>query len=81
MAVLAPSAQATKLLEGTTYVTISLVLPYMYRLIEGSADGMLFLPWKPAGQQWLRAEQIEPKVRPEFPRPAGIRWNPPALAD
>ena len=53
--VLAASAQATKLLEGTTYVTISLVLPYIYRLIEGSTDGMLYLSWKPAGQQWLRA--------------------------
>ena len=63
VAVLAPSAQATKLLEGTTYVTISLVLPYIYRLIEGSSDGMLYLPWKPAGQQWLRADQIEPTVR------------------
>jgi hypothetical protein len=63
VAVLAPSAQATKLLEGTKYVTISLVLPYIYRLIEASADGMLYLPWKPAGQQWLRADQMEPKVR------------------
>jgi len=63
VAVLAPSAQATKLLEGTKYVTISLVLPYIYRLIEASSDGMLYLPWKPAGQQWLRALQIEPEVR------------------
>ena len=63
VAVLAPSAQATKLLEGTTYVTISLVLPYIYRLIELSDDGMLYLPWKPAGQQWLRADQLDPKVR------------------
>eukprot|EP00966_Prymnesium_polylepis_P308457 7128470-Prymnesium_polylepis.1 len=51
VAVRAPSAQATKLLEGTRYVTISLVLPYMYR------------PWKPSGQQWLRATQLEPQVR------------------
>ena len=48
---LVASAKATKLLEGTNYITISLVLPYMYRLIEGSDDGMLYLPWKPAGQQ------------------------------
>ena len=63
VAVLQQSAQATKLLEGTNYVTISLVLPYIYRLIEGSADGLLYLPWKPPGQQWLRADQLEPKVR------------------
>ena len=63
VAVLAPAAQATKTLEGTKYVTISLVLPYIYRLIEGSADGMLFLPWKPVGQQWLRADQLVPSVR------------------
>ena len=63
VAVLAPSAQATKLLEGTKYVTISLVLPYIYRLIEASDDGMLYLPWKPVGHQWLRAIQIEPEVR------------------
>ena len=48
-AVLAPSAHATKALEGTTYVTISLVLPYIYRLIACSSDGMLHLLWKPAG--------------------------------
>ena len=54
---------ATKLLEGTKYVTISLTLPYMYRLIEASADNMLYMPWKPAGQQWLRATQLEPEVR------------------
>ena len=35
----------------------------MYRLIEGSADGMLHLPWKPAGQQWMRREQIDSDVR------------------
>lgn len=35
----------------------------MYRLIEASADGMLYMPWKPAGQQWLRATQLEPEVR------------------
>jgi len=63
VAVLAPVAQATKLLEGTKYVTISLVLPYTYRLIEGTADGMLYLPWKPTGQQWLRASQLVPEVR------------------
>ena len=63
VAVLQLSAQATKLLEGTKYVTVSLVLPYMYRLIEGSADGMLYLPWKPAGQQWMRATQIDADVR------------------
>ena len=63
VAVLAPSAKATKLLEGTKYVTISLVLPYIYRLIEGSKDGMLYIPWKPAGQQWLRADQLDPNVR------------------
>jgi hypothetical protein len=63
VAVLAPAAQATMTLEGTKYVTISLVLPYIYRLIEGSADGMLFLPWKPVGQQWLRADQLVPSVR------------------
>ena len=45
------------------YVTISLTLPYMYRLIEASADNMLYMPWKPAGQQWLRATQLEPEVR------------------
>lgn len=56
-------AAATKLLEGTKYVTISLTLPYMYRLIEASADNMLYMPWKPAGQQWLRATQLEPEVR------------------
>ena len=50
-------------IKATTYVTISLVLPYIYRLIQGSKDGMLYLPWKLAGQQWLCAEQIEPKVR------------------
>ena len=63
VAVLAASASATKLLEGSTYVTISLVLPYIYRLIEGSDDGMLYLPWKPTGQQWLRADQLDPTVR------------------
>ena len=63
VAVLQLSAQATKLLEGTKYVTISLTLPYMYRLIEASADNMLYMPWKPAGQQWLRATQLEPEVR------------------
>jgi hypothetical protein len=62
-AVLLASAAATKLLEGTNYITISLVLPYMYRLIEGSDDGMLYLPWKAAGQQWLRAAQMDPDVR------------------
>ena len=61
VAVLQLSAQATKLLEGTKYVTISLTLPYMYRLIEASADNMLYMPWKPAGQQWLRATQLEPE--------------------
>ena len=63
VAVLAASARATKQLEGTHYITISLVLPYIYRLIEGSDDGMLFLQWKPSGQQWLRANQLDPKVR------------------
>ena len=43
VAVLAPSAHATKALDGTTYVTISLVLPYIYRLIACSSDGMLNL--------------------------------------
>ena len=63
VAVLLPSAQATKHLEGTMYVTSSLVLPYVYRLIEGTADGMLYLPWKAQGSQWLRAEQLNPAVR------------------
>ena len=63
VAVLMPFAHATKQLEGTQYVTISLVLPYIFRLIEGSADSMLYLPWKPMGQQWLRSTQIDPDVR------------------
>ena len=64
-----PSAKATKQLEGTKYVTTSRVLPYMYRLIEGSADGMLYLSWKPPGQQWLRASQcVAPQGPPKRPR-------------
>ena len=35
----------------------------MYRLIEASSDGQLYLPWKPPGQQWLRAAQLDPEVR------------------
>ena len=62
-AVLAQSAQATKLLEGTKYITVSLVFPYIYRLIYGTLDGMLYLPWKSDGQQWMRASQIDPEVR------------------
>jgi len=65
MAVLAPCAQATKHLEGTNYVTISIVLPYLYRyrLIDGTADGPLRLPHKETGQQWLRVGQIDHQVR------------------
>jgi hypothetical protein len=46
LAVLTPLAHATKHLEGTQYVTVSLVLPYIYRLIDSTADGALRLPWK-----------------------------------
>jgi hypothetical protein len=63
MAVLAPSAQATKQLEGTHNITSSLVLPFIYRLIDGTEDGDLRLPWKKPSQQWLRVYQIDPKVR------------------
>jgi len=64
VAVLQASAQATKHLEGTTFPTISLVLPYVYRLLKlSSPDGMLWLSWKPQGQQWLRMNQINLGVR------------------
>jgi hypothetical protein len=53
MAVLKQAAQVTKMLEGTKYVTISLVLPNIHRLIEGTADGPLYMPWKPPALQWL----------------------------
>jgi hypothetical protein len=63
MAVLAQPALATKQLEGTHYITGSLVLPFIYRLIDCTADGHLRLPRKETGQQWLRVQQIDPKVR------------------
>lgn len=62
-AVLCQFAAATKLLEGTSYVTVSLVLPYVYRLLEASDDNMLYLHWKPPGKQWLPRAQIDPQVR------------------
>lgn len=63
LAVLTPLAHATKHLEGTQYVTISLVLPYIYRLIDSTADGALRLPWKRGAQEWLRASEIDVRVR------------------
>ena len=61
--VLAESAAVTKTLEATKHITIFLVLPYIYKLIKGSGDGMLHLPWRPAREQWLRSNQLNPAVR------------------
>jgi len=63
MAVLKQAAEVTKMLEGTQYVTISMVLPSIHRLIESTSDGPLYMPWKPQALMWLDKRQIHPKVR------------------
>jgi hypothetical protein len=63
LALFTPLAHATKHLEGTQYITISLILAYIYRLISSTADGLLRLPWKHGAQEWLRANDIDARVR------------------
>ena len=54
------SATATKMLEGTHYVTASLVLvlPTVYRLIQGTTDGPLFIKTRDPQHQWVRARDM-----------------------
>jgi hypothetical protein len=64
VAVLTTSANVTTHLEGTKYVTISSVLPMVYRLLFELEDARsLYLPWKPAGQQWLPPNMMRPPVK------------------
>lgn len=64
VAVLATSANVTTHLEGTKYVTISSVVPMVYRVIaELEPTRSLYLPWKPPGQQWLTPANMRPAVK------------------
>ena len=64
VAVLATSANITTHLEGTKYVTISSVLPMVYRLLAELEDTRsLYLPWKPQAQQWLAPGNMRPAVK------------------
>ena len=61
---MSPPAHVTKLLEGTNYVTVSLILPSIYRLLEGlSSSSIFFVLWKPPGRQWTSASQLTPSVK------------------
>eukprot|EP00967_Tisochrysis_lutea_P148229 scaffold282834_cov30-Tisochrysis_lutea.AAC.1 len=61
LAVLQAPAHVTKLLEGTNYATVSLVIPSIYRLLEGLSSPSIFLMWKPPAQQWMPMSQVVPE--------------------